>query len=512
MSKMRTNNHIDRTGHTFLRRVILIVLLFAANSLVYASPKRISPSALYFGSQAVGTASAPKVVQFTNYSSKQIRVYSIATSRSEFTFSGPALPITLGPGESLNGAVIFDPTTAQTYGGELIFTFNTGWREYAYLSGSGVGSSAPGAVVPPSVTTQPVSQTVTAGQTAGFSVAATGTGPFSYQWFKNTTAISGATSSFYTTPATASSDSGALFHVIVTNSVGSVTSASATLTVSSAPAATVPPSITTQPVSRTVSVGQTAAFSVAATGTAPFSYQWFKNTTAISGATSSSYTTPATTASDSGTLFKAIITNSVGSVTSAGATLTVSAAATSSLTVNPSSLTFGTIAIGANSTIPTTVTNSGTASVTISNVSISGAGFGAGGVSTGQILAPGQSASLSVSFTPSTNTGVSGSVTITSNATNSPTAISLSGTGVQAVPHNVALSWNASASPVTGYHVYRGQASGGPYTKLTSAPVASTSDVDGTVQSGKTYFYTVTSVDSSNIESGFSNETPAVIP
>src|SRR5207245_5628213 len=81
---------------------------------------------------------------------------------------------------------------------------------------------------------------------------------------------------------------------------GSVTRTAARLTVNAAPVA---PSIITQPASQTVTAGQTAFFSVAATGTAPLSYQWQKNSVAISGATSSSYTTPATTSSDNGALF-----------------------------------------------------------------------------------------------------------------------------------------------------------------------------------------------------------------
>src|SRR5439155_2755833 len=135
-------------------------------------------------------------------------------------------------------------------------------------------SAAP---VAPSITTQPASQTVTAGQGATFSVAARGTAPLSYQWKKNGTAISGAISSSYTTPATTSSDNGAQFTVVVSNTVGSVTSSAVTLTVS---ASAVAPSITTQPASQTVTAGQTASFSVAATGTAPLSYQWKKNGTA----------------------------------------------------------------------------------------------------------------------------------------------------------------------------------------------------------------------------------------
>jgi hypothetical protein len=86
---------------------------------------------------------------------------------------------------------------------------------------------------PPSITTQPASQTVTVGQTATFSVVATGTAPLSYQWRKNGANISGATSSSYTTPATVSSDNGALFSVLVSNAYGSTTSANATLTVTS---------------------------------------------------------------------------------------------------------------------------------------------------------------------------------------------------------------------------------------------------------------------------------------
>ena len=166
-----------------------------------------------------------------------------------------------------------------------------------------------GTRVAPSITRQPASQTVTAGQTATFTVAATGTATLTYQWNKNGAAISGATSATYTTPGTASSNNGSLFTVTVTNSVGSVTSSAATLTVN------VAPSITTQPASQTVTAGQTATFAVAATGTATLTYQWNKNGAAISGATSATYTTPAlpplpTTAR----LFSVTVTNSVSSV------------------------------------------------------------------------------------------------------------------------------------------------------------------------------------------------------
>src|SRR5207245_1716613 len=105
----------------------------------------------------------------------------------------------------------------------------------------------------------------------------------SYQWQKNGVNIAGATSSDQKSAAKTTSDSGSTFRVAVSNSAGTVTSAVATLTVN---AVTVPPSITTQPASQTVTAGQTASFSVAVTGTAPLSYQWQKNGVNIAGATS----------------------------------------------------------------------------------------------------------------------------------------------------------------------------------------------------------------------------------
>lgn len=137
------------------------------------------------------------------------------------------------------------------------------------------------------------------------------------QWRKNGTNISGANKSSYTTPATTAADNGSLFSVVVSNGGGSVTSNNATLTVK------LPPSITTQPANTTVKAGRTAKFTVTAAGATPLSYQWRKNGTNISGATKSSYTTPATTQADNGALYSVVVTNSIGSVTSNNATLTV---------------------------------------------------------------------------------------------------------------------------------------------------------------------------------------------
>ncbi|HSU85687.1 MAG TPA: immunoglobulin domain-containing protein [Chthoniobacterales bacterium] len=167
------------------------------------------------------------------------------------------------------------------------------------------------------MTTQPAAKTVNPGETAKFTVKATGSGPLSYQWMKNGLDIAGATATSYTTPPATVADNGSLFSARVSNAGGTVTSNTANLTVR------IPPSITTQPANKTVSVGKTAKFSVTATGTSPFSYQWMKNGLNITGATKASYTTPPTVPADNGSLFSVKVSNAAGSTTSNNALLTV---------------------------------------------------------------------------------------------------------------------------------------------------------------------------------------------
>ena len=101
------------------------------------------------------------------------------------------------------------------------------------LASCGCGADSFMTPVAPTITTQPSDQTVTPGQTATFSVAATGTAPLSYQWQKGSSDIAGATSVSYTTPATGLSDNGSSFRVLVSNSAGNATSSAATLRVNS---------------------------------------------------------------------------------------------------------------------------------------------------------------------------------------------------------------------------------------------------------------------------------------
>jgi hypothetical protein len=286
------------------------------------------------------------------------------------------------------------------------------------------------APVAPSITAQPASQAVTAGGTVSFTVAVMGTAPLSYQWQKNSAVITGATSSSYTTPATTSSDNGAQFTVVVSNTAGSVTSSPATLTVNAAPGA---PTITVQPANQTVTAGQTATFTVVAGGTAPLSYQWKKNGANIAGASSAGYTTPVTTASDSGSTFDVVVSNTAGTVTSTAATLTVNAVPTPGIQMSSTSLNFGNTVVGSTLSQVLIITNTGTATLSITQVAESGSAFSVSGLSLPLNVGAGLQTTITVAFLPTSLGTASGNISIVSNAPTSPTAVGLSGTGIAAM-------------------------------------------------------------------------------
>jgi hypothetical protein len=177
--------------------------------------------------------------------------------------------------------------------------------------------------VAPTITTAPAAATVSAGQSATFGVAASGSAPLTYQWLRNGVEIAGATAASHTTAALTLADSGAVYSVRVGNAGGSITSAAAALVVNPVGDA---PVITAQPEARSVVEGQTATFSVGASGTAPLAYQWRRNDGDIAGATGASYTTPTLALADSGASYSVRVTNDLGSITSAAASLTVTAA------------------------------------------------------------------------------------------------------------------------------------------------------------------------------------------
>ncbi len=195
-------------------------------------------------------------------------------------------------------------------------------------------------------------------------------------------------------------------------------------------------------------------------------------------------------------------TNSPASVSLSGFGLT------SLLSASPTSTAFGNIQISSSSVLPVILTNAGTGSVTLSQATVTGTGFSISDLSLPLTLAAGQSTNFSVTFAPMAAGSVTGNVSIVSDTTNSPTNEPLSGTGI----HAVNLSWDASSSQVAGYNVYRGSASGGPYSEQNSSLVTQTAYADTTVQAGQTYYYVTTAVDSGGNQSSYSNEVQAIVP
>jgi hypothetical protein len=222
--------------------------------------------------------------------------------------------------------------------------------EYTVIAANSAGAATSGkgtlsvitAPVAPTITSQPVAQTVVVGASMAFVVVATGTAPLAYQWTKDGATLAGATSATLALTNVQSASAGR-YAVTVTNATGAVTSAGAALTVSTSAS---PPAITTAPSAAAVVAGTSASFVVGASGTAPLMYQWKKDGQTLVGATTAGLTLASAQLADAGT-YAVVVTNAAGSVTSSGALLVVTAAGPTSRLSNLSVRT----AMAANQTL-----------------------------------------------------------------------------------------------------------------------------------------------------------------
>jgi fibronectin type 3 domain-containing protein len=204
--------------------------------------------------------------------------------------------------------------------------------------------------------------------------------------------------------------------------------------------------------------------------------------------------------------------SNTGSATTPGQTTGTPPPPTSgTLTISPSSLSFGNVTVGTTSSKTATFTAS-TAAVTISAATTTNQEFTLSGLTLPATIAAGKSVSVGVNFKPTSSGSTSTRFSVTGDATNSPAAFTASGSGVTAMQHTVGLTWSPSASSVVGYNIYRGTATGGPYSKINSSSIVTASYSDATVKSGSTYFYVTTAVNSAGTESSKSNEVRATIP
>jgi pectate lyase len=258
------------------------------------------------------------------------------------------------------------------------------WKSASARQAQSLAVFAPALSVPtpPLITTHPASQTVNVGTNVTLNVAATGTAPLSYQWFKNGGPLSGATASSLALTNVQTTASGS-YTVTVTNPLGSVSSNPAVLTVNVQPVV-----ITTQPVSQTVNLDDPVTFTVAATGTAPLAYQWYHDGALISGATGTSFARAQVQADDAGS-YQVIVSNAAGPVPSDMAVLTInSAPQPPTITTQPVSQTAGvgssvTFLVAANGTGPlfyqwqkdgVDIPSANSATFTVNNVQLTDAG------------------------------------------------------------------------------------------------------------------------------------------
>ncbi|MGA7241995.1 MAG: choice-of-anchor D domain-containing protein [Terracidiphilus sp.] len=180
--------------------------------------------------------------------------------------------------------------------------------------------------------------------------------------------------------------------------------------------------------------------------------------------------------------------------------------------MNATSISFGAVVVNNSTTQTVTLNSSGTAAVTVNSVAVTGSGFSVSAVSLPATLNPGQTVTVTLTFDPSAVGSATGQLSISSNsATNPSVTVGLSGTGN---PHQVDLSWqppSGSSVAITGYNVYRAPGGTSSFAVVNSMDTQ-TAYTDSSVQSGLSYNYYVTSVDSAGVESAPSNTTTVAIP
>ena len=218
------------------------------------------------------------------------------------------------------------------------------------LSGAQAAYGIPGGARLPTISSITGNQSVMLGSTALFTVSASGTPPLSYQWRRNGISVAGATGPTLTFSAAQLSDAGA-YSVVVTNPAGSVTGGPSLLAVT-----VPPPTLVTQPASRTVVAGASVSFSVSASGFGVLSYQWSRNGVALPGATFPTLTLDTVQVSQAGD-YTATVTNAGGSVTSSAARLTVQAPPTLPVIATPP--TGQSVAVGGTVTLSVVASGEG---------------------------------------------------------------------------------------------------------------------------------------------------------
>jgi len=514
----------------------------------------VSSNSLSFGNVTVGS-SASLVVTLASIGSAPVTISSASIGGSGYSFSGATFPLTLYHYQSVTLVFTFAPTKAGTLTGKLVLNSNssTGSSTYINMTGNGVGTTPSplltvssnsltfGNVAVASSATIPV--TLTSSGTSALTISSASIGGSGYSFsgasfpltlnpgqsatlqFKFAPTVTGAGTGTMTLDSNSSAGSATTINMTgngVTPTTGAVLAmsshrlnfgnvavgSSATIPVTLTSAGTSAVTISSAPIVGSGYSYSGAGFPLTLSPGQSATLQ-FKFAPTTTGAWTSTMT-----------LHGNSIAVTVGGQTFAGAVSYiylsgngVTPTTNPQLTVSPSLLAFGNVAIGSSATLPVTLTSSGGSAVTVNSATLSGSSFTMSGATFPVTLSPQQSITLQVQFAPAATNSATGMLTISSNSsTNGTVGVSLSGAGAL---HQVNLSWQApssSSDPVAGYHIYRATGSSSSYSLLNSPVDTQTSYVDSVVTSGTNYTYYVKSVDASGNESSPSNSVTVTIP
>jgi len=486
-----------------------------------------TPSSLSFGNVTVGNTSSLRST-ITNAGGTSVTISQIGVSGPGFSVSGITTPLTLAPSQSATFTVTFAPQ----YGGNL-----TG-RVTVSSNASNPSLALPlsGTAIPLGLLTATPSSlsfgSVTVGNSSSLSSTITNTGGTNAVISQIAVTGSGFSVSGITTPLTLAPSQNATFTVTFAPHYGGAITGRVSITSNASNQSLgLPLSGTAVPLGLLTATPTTLGFGNVAVGNSSSLSSSITNVGGTGvlisqiGVTGSGFsvngiTTPITLApSQSATLTVTFAPHSTGYV-SGSVTITSNAANPSVtlhlsgtayppgiLTANPASIGFGNVVVGSSGTASGTLTAT-VASVTVNSVVTSNSVFSIGGLSLPISLSAGQSMPFTITFSPLVTGTVNATLSITSNAQTTVITVPLTGSGTTPSTHNVNLAWEPGTSPnVVGYNVYRAIYSNncGTLTKINTLLNVGTLYTDSTVTDGMSYCYAATAVDSSNIESGYSN-------
>jgi len=277
---------------------------------------------------------------------------------------------------------------------------------------------------PPQLFSQPTDTGICAGASHSLSVQASGTG-LSYVWKRNGVVLPDINGAAYSIASMSAADSG-MYSVVITNSCGFTTTASARIQLRTMP------TITANIKDTTITSGGTIILKVSATG-GGLSYQWQKNGTDIAQATLATLTIANAGSNDSGS-YTCIVRNSCGQSTSASANVKVNVAATAVLAFSLTGIDFGCVLPGSkrDSVITGFIQNVGAAPLTITGATISGANgseFTLETMTFPVVLVQNEKVAVTIRFSPTSSGMKSASLALSSNSSGTATSVALTGQG-----------------------------------------------------------------------------------